>query len=258
MKSASVARCVALATTLLTAAPAWSGPAGPVQHPHSSRAGPSEQHPGGPVIRLLGSGASEQPRVLGRTYGEWAARWVGWAYSGPVGQNAIQDTTGASCGLNQPPGPVWFLAGTFGGPTVVRECTVPRGRALFYPIVETSWIDCPGTTDDQVPDADVRDLFSLFLFAVPTELSSTVNGVHVASLQVPIVRTQSPAFTSILPNNNVVGGCAAPLPAGKTGRQIADGYWVMLPALPAGQHTLTLRGATPGFETSVTYKLTVR
>jgi hypothetical protein len=45
---------------------------------------------------------------------------------------------------------------------------------------------------------------------------------------------------------------------------IAEGYWIMLPPLAPGEHTLTLHGAscnaTTGatfFETGVTYHLTV-
>jgi hypothetical protein len=138
----------------------------------------------------------------------------------------------------------------------VRNCTIPRGRALFYPIVVAGWIDCPGTADELLTDAEVRDIVA-GLLAGPWDLSSTLNGVPIVSLQVPIVRTQSPEFTTVSPNNNVQAGvCTPPLAAGRTGRRIADGHWVMLPPLPPGQHTLTLRGAG-SFETSVIYHITV-
>jgi hypothetical protein len=263
MKSISAAGSVALAAALLASGPAWSGAAGPARSAYAasaSRSAHSAPQPGGNTVRLLIPGATDQKKVLGRTYGEWAAQWVGWSFAGPIGQNVIEDPSGDLCALHQPPSRVWFLAGTFGG-AAERSCTIPRGLALFYPLILTSWIDCPGTPDETLSDAEVRDILDIFAFSAPTELSTRLNDVPIASLQVPIVRTQTPAFTSVLPNGNVVTWCSAPpasLPAGRTGRQIADGYWVMLPALPPGQHTLTLRGAVPGFENSVTYRLTVR
>jgi hypothetical protein len=95
--------------------------------------------------------------------------------------------------------------------------------------------------------------------------------VAISSQQIPTVRTQSPKFTSILPEGHILlGACFAPpdyptdLPPGKTGRMIAEGYWVMLPPLSPGEHTLTLHGASCDsetgdafFETGVTYHLTV-
>src|SRR5919201_6517858 len=59
----------------------------------------------------------------GKTYGEWSASWWQWAAPVPAESSPITDTTGTRCGVNQS-GPVWFLAGTTGGPSVTRQCTV--------------------------------------------------------------------------------------------------------------------------------------
>lgn len=261
MRFISAAGFVALATALLASGPAWSGAAGPARNAHAP---PQNRAPhaqsGGDDARLHGHGLTEQAKVLGRSYGEWAAQWMAWSFAGPIGQNVIEDTTGELCALHQPTSRVWFLAGTFGG-AAERSCTVPRGRALFYPLILVSWIDCPGTPDETVPESEVRDILDASAFSGVVELSTRLNDASVASHQWPVVRVQTPAFTSVLPNGNVVTWCStqgASLPAGRSGRQIADGYWVMLPALPPGQHTLTLRGAVPGFDNSVTYRLTVR
>ena len=88
------------------------------------------------VMLTLPAVADAQTTAYGKTYGEWAANWVQLAESGPVGENAISDTTGEFCDENQPDGPVWFLAGTFGTVGVERHCTIPRNRALFYPLIE--------------------------------------------------------------------------------------------------------------------------
>ena len=216
------------------------------------------------------------PKVFGATYGEWAAEWWRWALAGPVGANAVEDLTGEFCDVDQPAGKVWFLAGSFGVPDVVRSCTIPKNRALFYPLVNSFWIDCPGTPDETTPDAVVRELLATQTVAgdLACQLRSTLDGVAISSLQILTVRTQSPNFTINLPANNFLEGkgfCVPDVPPGETGRAIAEGYWVMLPPLSPGEHTLTLHGAgcvfgdpeNPRrgevvFETGVTYQLTVQ
>jgi hypothetical protein len=210
-----------------------------------------------------------QPPIYGKTYGEWSAAWWQWALAGPDGQNAVQDETGAFCALNQPPGKVWFLAGTFGRTGVDRTCTIPANRALLYPLINTVWTDCPGTPDEDLTDAEVRDILTIFgAGGDPScQLTSTLDGASISSLQILTVRTQSPKFTSILPENHLpgLGGCGFELPVGKTGRQISEGYWVVLPPLSRGAHTLTIHGAECDaatgdvfFETGVTYHLTIQ
>ena len=67
---------------------------------------------------------------------ELTAEWRQWAYSIPTSQNPQEDATGQYCMVGQR-GPVWFLAGVFlGWPgTITRTCTVPEGKALFFPVI---------------------------------------------------------------------------------------------------------------------------
>src|SRR5262245_36308823 len=53
-------------------------------------------------------------RPYGKTYGEWGARWWQWLLAIPAPVNPNLDPTGANCGQGQS-GPVWFVAGNFGG-----------------------------------------------------------------------------------------------------------------------------------------------
>ncbi len=76
--------------------------------------------------------AATQSNAYGKSYGQWAADWWNWALSGPDGNNVLQDTTGALCGLNQS-GPVWFLAGTLNSGAAERTCTVPAGKGRLFP-----------------------------------------------------------------------------------------------------------------------------
>jgi hypothetical protein len=214
-------------------------------------------------------------------------RWAQWAYVGPNGENVIQDVTGEFCDLNQDDPQVWFLAGSFGKTGVVRNCTVPASKALFYPLIEGGWIDCPlPSKDSEVLEKDIRQ-FIAGMMDNASLLTSTLDGVPISSLapQILTVRTQSPIFTIYLPDDNVVGdpscGFIPPTtyPGGESGRQIIDGYWVMLPPLSPGNHILKLRGAAANwkinyknnkplpnrgtspkwaFDNEVTYNLTVK
>ena len=264
-----IQQCVVASSAMLITMPAWSGATG------LARGKSSAPRPSLSWIQGQGAGAPQFPqghnaqlKVYGKTYGEWAAEWEKWKEAGTLDRNAIEDTTGKNCGLNQPKEGIWFLAGTFGG-IVNRSCTIPNGRALFYPLVEFGWIDCPGTPDEQLTDAQVRGILAGGI-DLACQITSTLDGVAIASLQVLTARTQSPKFTGTLPANSVMSdkaGCPTPLPPGKTGRQSTDGYWVVLPPLSPGKRTVTLHGAlcdfsnpTSGkviFETGVTYNLTV-
>src|SRR5215831_14576474 len=62
-----------------------------------------------------------------------AARWQQWAWEAPASESPLTDQTGQFGTVNQPNGPVWFLAGNTGGSTV-RAVTIPSGKALFFPI----------------------------------------------------------------------------------------------------------------------------
>ncbi|MEQ1636409.1 MAG: hypothetical protein ABL903_06930 [Methylococcales bacterium] len=215
--------------------------------------------------------ADPSQEIYGKTYGEWSEMWLRWAYAGPKGANSIEDETGDFCAINQPRGKVWFLAGSFNKKTgVARKCSIPSGRALFYPLIETGWIDCPPPSEDSKQSEDYIRQVSASLIDGASMLTSTLDKVPISSLpfQIQTVRVQSPIFTSTLPEHNLFNGSCGPdtdstMPAGKTGRNVVDGYWVMLPPLSPGVHVLTLHGANPGllpepFENGVTYTLTVK
>jgi hypothetical protein len=75
------------------------------------------------------------------TYGEWNARWWQWFFSVPASKNPGLATNGAvNCSVGQS-GDVWFLAGYFlGSGSFTRSCTIPAGKALFIPLIN-SWAD---------------------------------------------------------------------------------------------------------------------
>ena len=192
------------------------------------------------------------PRIIpasgsphGHTYGEWGAAWWQWALSQPVASNPVLDDSGAAC-TNGQSGAVWFLAGTSGG-DATRNCVVPPGKTLFFPIINSvvSTAHLPGADEAtlrRAADTIIDDAFGLEV---------TIDRETVADLTA--FRVQSPLFTFEVPTDNLLGAD----PGAYEG--VDDGFYVMLPPLPAGNHTIEFEGALPtfGFSLDVTYHLTV-
>ncbi len=184
----------------------------------------------------------------GMSYGKWAAYWWQWVLGIPNATNPILDTTGAYCGVGQS-GPVWFLAGNFGGATEREYIGVPTGKALFIPLI--TWISV--VPFEGADEAEARALANFVMDHV-TDLYCTVDGVAV---QNPYAyRAESPVFA-------VDAADALMYPPGHYDTAVTDGYWLMLTPLPPGQHTINF-GATVDipdwsftFSLDVTYHLTV-
>ncbi len=191
----------------------------------------------------------------GNTYGEWSAQWWQWLMSIPSATNPDLDTTGANCGVGQR-GPVWFLAGTFGG-TYTRSCTVPAGKALLItPLTQldgNSAFDCEPTAPGLCIINNLRALAAESQDN-PQELQVTIDGFALRHLS--DFRVQSPIFTVTCPDGAVFG-----IPKGTYTLSNADGYWQLLAPLSPGKHTVHVRGkssvATGGFVSDVTWSLTV-
>jgi hypothetical protein len=173
-------------------------------------------------------------RPYGKSYGQWAVSWWQWAFSIPEAYNPVTDTTGAFASVGQS-GPVWFLAGTFGG-SEERTFTVPAGKGLFLPVYQwifgASVFDCepsnPGVPCD-VPT--LRDLAAAATTSVKS-LAVTIDGTAVPD--VTKYRAISPdAFPITFPNDAVFG-----FPAGTFYPQVADGYWLMFSPLQSGSHEI--------------------
>lgn len=190
-----------------------------------------------------------QARAFGKTYGEWAAAWWQWALSIPAAENPVTDGTGEFCHVGQS-GPVWFLAGNFGGATV-RDCTVPAGRALFIPINNVAWIGFPG---DPTDEDFIRDLLAFFVDHA-TDLACEIDDRPIQNIK-ENYRVKSPIFEVELPDGNLYGA-----PAGVYAPCIDDGYYLMHAPLPVGEHTIHIHSLIPDFggpAIDVTYNLTVR
>jgi len=197
------------------------------------------------------------------TYGEWTAKWWQWAYSIPREVNPAYDDTGKYCSENQR-GPVWFFPGTYGKP-VIRECTLPTGKAILFPILnsECSFAEFPELKTVE----NLRSCAMTFQDQV-TQLHASIDGREIPQLELEKYRIESPSFYFTLPENNILD-----LPTNTTTEAVSDGNWVFVKPLTPGKHEISFRGdvnstqdnpiaesfAFPsGWNYSTTYKLVIR
>jgi len=200
--------------------------------------------------------------AFGKTYGEWNAGWWQWIFSVPASKNPALATDGAiDCSVGQS-GNVWFLAGNFlTGGSFTLSCTVPVGKALFIPLIN-SWYDnvcvTPPLTVDQLrvnADGYVNP---------PANLHASIDGRPLSNLE--SYRAISPVFSYTLPpspDNLIYAGFGVSLPGDcwpslTVTPAVADGYYIMLAPLSKGSHTINFGGSGPtGFTLDMTYNLTV-
>jgi hypothetical protein len=185
------------------------------------------------------------------TYGEWSAKWWQWVFSLPQDINPLLDITGEDCAQNQR-GPVWFLTGTTGG-SMERTCTIPEGKAILFPIL--NFVNVRAALSETEEDLRRIPKDQADKAAV---LEASVDSVPLQDLQ--NYRAESPLFNVTLPEGNILG-----IPGGSS-EAVADGYWVMLQPLPAGEHTIHFSGAyvdvtapagASNIVTEATYHLTI-
>jgi hypothetical protein len=180
----------------------------------------------------------------GATYGEWSARWWQWALAQPIEVNPLLDSTGEHCQEGQF-GSVWFLAGTFTG-SATRSCTIPADTALFFPVGNQLCLATKvNETADKMQECARRGMRHLLnKYKV---LTAEIDGVPIEQLEQ--YRVASPIFEVTLPESNVTG-----LPAGTYGPAAADGIYLLISPLSAGEHVIHF--SVNGF-LDVTYNLTV-
>lgn len=212
-----------------------------------------------PFIHAQQASGSSSPGVFppdskpyGLTYGEWTAKWWQWALSMPEADSPFIDDTGKNCANNQS-GPVWFLAGTFGG-AVTRECTIPSDKGILLSPIN---VVCDSATEPALDtEAELRSCAKADQDTV-IEKEVIVDGVNVGNLD--SYRFQSPLFNLTYLENNISG--VAP----QTAKAVSDGFWILLEPLPPGRHEIHFKSAlgdpttigVTNFALDVRYLLTV-
>lgn len=213
-----------------------------------------------PSRALAGKGNQNNPGIVppqampnDRSYGEWAAAWWQWALGTPIDQSPLLDESGEYCHVGQS-GPVWFLAGTFNG-TVERTCTVPEGKALYFPVLNNAWFQF--CTDPPLPEDCVQNNYECLreLIRLPdnAEVSCEIDGVAVSNLSA--YRTESPVFGLDATEGSVAA--AFGFPVCLNAPCVDNGYYLMVAPLKLGTHTIHFAGTNGDFGADVTYHLTV-
>ena len=204
---------------------------------------------------------------LGWAYRDLAAQWWQWVLSAPgippgesggASANPLVDTTGDACAVGQR-GLIWFLAGAsgdFGGPTTVtRECTVPAGRILFFPVLNLAYFAFLTDPPDERTIAFIRS--HVTGVENTTGLFAEIDGAPVPNIARYLEK--SSIFNIILPPGNIfeafgLGPNFVLSPSADEGYYLA----VALPPPPAGSQTArhTLHFGVKN-KVDTTYHLTV-
>jgi hypothetical protein len=218
----------------------------------------------------------------GLSYQQWSAKWWQWVWSTPISINPLFDTTGIDCAVNQSKtGPVWFLAGT-SGTDATRNCIVPAGRMIFFPIInlgndypcldlsptpprqrrDPNFQPGPGQSLEQFLTIGYGSFFGARQYIDHvTSVNAMLDGVPIQDLSLPPenskYRATSPMFEFDGDRSLLVwDSCVGP-----GHHAVSDGYWIMLKPLSLGFHTLTFSGTetypSSSFTVTVTYNLTI-
>ncbi len=189
----------------------------------------------------------------GKTYSAWAADWWKWALETEASENPLIDLTGENCGVNQSDS-VWFLAGSLVGP-VTRECTVPSGRPLFFPLINAFYgaflNDPPATRIPEFIRAQVTCIEDAVFPLVE------IDGVAVANPEQYLEK--SVIFHVQLPENNIFGVGANVIPDLRLSPSADEGFYLVVPPLTPGDHTIKWQASSAdcGSSQNITYNLTV-
>jgi hypothetical protein len=220
------------------------------------------------------AGAHRRPVVIpqiAKSYGYLSAVWWQQVFRIPAATNPLLDTTGAHCADGQR-GPVFFLHGFAGAGSVERNCTVPKRKALFFPLVNAFdlHIPCPNPACDEntTPQGVWDELHGAFNFRVDS-LYARVDGVAVPNLDPASNRYRGCAgpdpacgprsFPIRLPADNLLSQFAGgTLPPGVYSPTVADGFYLLLAPLRPGRHELEFGGTGSGGAQDITYHLVVR
>jgi hypothetical protein len=178
--------------------------------------------------------------VVGVSQADWSKSWWQWAGSFNSDESPIADQTGENCHRKQQ-GAVWFLAGTYGTRRTIRTCRVPRGKYLFFPLI--NYVVMP--RDDGLSCASAVST-AKSITDYPTLLVLELNGHRLDGLVKYRQATKECFDMGALAN-----------PRYSIFPSAANGYYVMLRPLTPGRHILNFGGVLPNMLQAVTYTLIV-
>lgn len=170
-------------------------------------------------------------RPAGKTYSEWAATWWQWALQIPASVNPLLNKGDCSVGQQ---GRVWFIGGTLDGSVAAtRDCTIPAGTSLFFPLINASYFAFLNAPPEQRTEEFLR---SNVKCDVPTVLQAKIDGVPVKNPTKYF--EESPLFDVQLPTDNVYGLTESVVPQLLLSPGVDQGYYLFLRPLEPGKHSI--------------------
>ncbi len=222
------------------------------------------------------TGMPDNSKAFGKTYGEWSAAWWKWALEIPATDHPLFDSADCSTGQT---GHVWFLGGAFCAsgdqvgcadpmhPVIDRSCAVPTGTALFFPVLngedaiveEANWVENPTEMLLRTNVKSWNEPGDNFMVVAKVD-GWDMHVVRICSKGDYCLPQQSPLFDFTLPNHDNILKAIGEfwVDDGVSSSAVSDGYYVLIPPLPAGKHTITFYGINGVFSLDVTYHLTVK
>lgn len=190
----------------------------------------------------------------------WPHMWWQFVLSIPSSVNPTTDQTGASCMVGQR-GDLWFLVGLdpsgnlAGKGTITRNCVIPEGKTLFFPVINNFQLNTPGVCGQGAAFGveEARQNAKTATDGV-TSAEATFDGRALR-----IRREASKVFDATFPEDNIFQGVckdAGGFPAGVYSPGIDDGYYAIVSRLKAGAHVLHIHGEEPNSTQDVVYNLT--
>ena len=190
--------------------------------------------------------------------GKSSATWWQWALQKEADLNPLSGSYsgGQKCAGASEQG-VWNLGGSLSGEPVTRNCNVPAGQEILFPVANVVCIqEWDGETEAELR-ACAKGYIDQFLKGNATPYAK-VDGKDVA-----YKRADSPFFKVTMPKNNIFYSLSKgelDFLYGSHGA-VADGLWVKLPPLAKGQHKVEFGGEFGTgkfkFKQNNTYNLTV-
>jgi hypothetical protein len=194
----------------------------------------------------------------GQTYGRWAVEFWQWVFGIPAAKNPLLDATGAHCAERQV-GNVWFLAGSALPGSIRRACTVPEGKALFFPLINIAYLSVLNDPPETRTPGYVR---AAGRCTEPVSIKVWIDGQRLPNPYryfTGPTGSLSPLFNVQMPADNIFGADTTVIPELFLGPSAEQGYYLFLRPLSPGDHVIKwlAAGCTKGNVQDITYKLRI-
>lgn len=169
--------------------------------------------------------STDEP-VSGISQHDYVNMWWQWAVSMSNEESPVQDRVGVKCSVNQI-GPVWFLAGGYGSSKIIRKCSIPSDKHIFFPVINMLYY--PKNNNENLPCEAVKK-------------GAELNNKYLKTFKVSIDNHKflNPVFfrNSSIKCFDLIARKANNHQHSEIYPSATDGYWVMLKPLSLGTHKL--------------------